>query len=208
MAQSQGRPRRRHRLQRLFHDRCQTRTDGVLPRRDRAQREHRGGFLPVSYLLLAPAEWVGRALDWPIEQCLVLMRFANFAGAALIFAPIAWLVPRWRAAFMLVAFSPMLMMFRASVSADGMTAALALLFLSGLLRLWHQQRPPSAVQWALELGLGLLLCGCKPVYGLLIWCFLLLALRPDPARIGCVRAGSRCLQARRCSCSALRCPYI
>ena len=86
-----------------------------------------GIYLPMSYLLLAPAEAVGRALDWPIERRLALMRFVNFAGTALFFALIAWLVPRWRAAFMLVAFSPGLMLLRASASADGMTVALSLL---------------------------------------------------------------------------------
>ena len=153
-----------------------------------------GVYSPVSYLLLAPAQWVGRALDWPIERRLVLMRFANFTGTALIFALIAWLVPRWRAPFMLIAFSPMLMMLRASASADGMTAALALLFLAWVLRLWHQARPPSGVQWALLVGLGLLLSGCKPVYGLFVFSSLLLALRPDPMHMR-VRAGMAALLA-------------
>ena len=153
-----------------------------------------GVYPPVSYLLLAPAEALGRALDWPIERRLVLMRFVNFAGTALLFALIGWLVPRWRAPFLLIAFSPGLLLLRASVSADGMTAALALLFIAWVLRLWHQPRPPSAVQWTLLFGLGLLLSGCKPVYGLLVFCALLLALRPDPLRMR-LRAGMLALLA-------------
>ena len=148
-----------------------------------------GIYLPVSYLMLAPAEALGRALDWPIERRLVLMRFANFAGTALLFALIGWLVPRWRAPFMLVAFSPLLILLRASASADGMTAALTLLWLAWLLRLWQQARPPSGAQWATLFGLGLLLGGCKPVYGLLVFFSLLLALRPDPPRTRLRAAG-------------------
>ena len=74
-------------------------------------------------------------------------------------------------------------MLRASVSADGMTVALALLFLAWLLHLRHQPPPPATVQWMMWGGLGLLLSGCKPVYGLLVFCSLLVALRPDPPRM-------------------------
>ena len=142
-----------------------------------------GVYLPVSYLFLAPAERIGRALDWPIEDRLVLMRFVNFVGTALLLALAAWLVPRWRAPLLLIAFSPGLMLLRASVSADGMTAALALLFIAWVLRLLSKPRPPSVVQWACLFGLGLLLGGCKPVYGLITLCALLLAWRPDAAHV-------------------------
>ena len=166
-----------------------------------------GVYLPVSYLLLAPAERIGRALDWPVERRLVLMRFVNFAGTALLFALAVWLAPRWRAPILLIAFSPGLMLLRASVSADGMTAALALLFIAWVLRLLSQPRPPTGVQWACLFGLGLLLSGCKPTYGLITLCSLLLAWRPDPTRVR-LRAGGLALLASAvvmaCSTSLLK----
>lgn len=139
-----------------------------------------GGYLPLSYLFLAPAEWAGRSLGWPVERRLKLMRFVNFAGATLILSFAFWLIPHRRAPFVLLAFSPMALWLRAAVSADGMTTAVALLFLAWVLRLQQQRLPPSARQWSVLAAFGLLLGACKPGYGLMVFFALVLALRPDP----------------------------
>lgn len=141
-----------------------------------------GGYLPLSYLFLAPAEAIARALDWPIERRLKLMRFVNFAGVTLILAAAFSLIPRFHAPFVLLALSPMALWLRAAVSADGMTTACALLFLAWLLRLQQQARPPSGRQWLALAALGLLLGACKPVYGLIVFFALVLCFRPDPWR--------------------------
>jgi uncharacterized membrane protein len=77
----------------------------------------------------------------------------------------------------LIAFSPLVFWLRASVSADGMTIALSMLFIAYAFSIFQRMRTPGLGQWSMLLLLAVLLGSCKQVYALLCFSTLLFWLR-------------------------------
>lgn len=125
-----------------------------------------GTYSPISYIFLAPAEFIGRLNSLVVEERLILMRFFNFFGTALLFLLSFSLLMKFRFPLIFLAYSPLIIWLRASVSADGVTIALAMLFVSYVFYLTKEENLPSLRKILYLLLLAGFVGACKPVYSL------------------------------------------
>ncbi len=136
-----------------------------------------GIYSPVPYLFISAAELVVRQFNWSVENRLIAMRFSNFIGTTAICVAAFYLLSSYRAPFVLIGLSPLVFWLRASVSADGVTISLSMLFLAYTLSILQKMRVPNFFQWSTLIFLAMLVGSCKPVYALICFASLLFWLR-------------------------------
>jgi uncharacterized membrane protein len=129
-------------------------------------------YPPVPYVPQAAGILVGRILHLQTVYLLYLGRIFNLLAWVGIVAVAIWLMPYGRWALAVVALLPTSVFEAASLSADGVTTALAFLAAALVLRLGTQKNLLSRRQYWLLGGLMVLLALTKQSY----FCFVLLVL--------------------------------
>jgi hypothetical protein len=140
-----------------------------------------GAYPPVVYLPAVLGVGVGRLLGLPVGALVWLARAANLAAWTALTAWAIRICPLRRWSLVLLGLMPMSLATAASVSADGLTNALAWLFLAVVLRSAFGRSEPIGRGelgglLGAALGLGLAKAGYQPL--------VLSALAIPPARCG------------------------
>ncbi len=125
-----------------------------------------GEYSPIPYLPQLPALALSRWLGLPTLARLYLARLSSVVACSLLVAIAVALAGSLRWAFFALGLMPMFVTQAAGVSGDGMTNALALLFIALLAR-GTFERTLTRRELLLLLALSSLLVLCKPPYLLL-----------------------------------------
>lgn len=131
-------------------------------------------YSPIPYVPQAIALALGRAAGLPLLGALYLARLMNLLVTTLVCYWAVRRLPYGRLPTMLAALSPMFLFEQASLSADGLTFALAFAFCAWVLDLGASGAPLGRAQLAGLSVVGALVCLTKPSSALLPLLVLLL----------------------------------
>jgi hypothetical protein len=122
-------------------------------------------YAPVPYIPAATGIRVGRWLGLSVLAMTLLARFLGLLAYVAIVAFALVRMPRWRVVLAVVALTPVCMFQAATISADGVTIALAFLAIALAMRLAQTDPGLSPTRALLEVGaLGIALGLAKPPY--------------------------------------------
>ncbi len=164
-----------------FHPETKTTVDAILVALsvplDRSMRQFVGFEnttvqTPISYLPQSLGMSVGKALDLGPLSLLYLGRGANVIASVLVILLAIRAAPVFKWVFVLLGLMPMAVFEMASVSADAVTNALALLFTAMILRLALTDAAVDPRALAALLATSVLLSLAKVAYAVLILLFL------------------------------------